>query len=103
MSTLTNEPLARAIGLIMRDDEFEVITSSGYHYVVPYTAFPRLASADPAQRSHFEVCAQGRLLHWPLLDEDIAIEHLVMGKYPVKKSVEAKHAAESRPNYGKST
>jgi len=104
MSTLHDKrkaAAARAIGLIIGEDEFAVCLSDGRRICVPYGCFPRLEGATAGQRGHFEVCAQGRLLHWPEIDEDIEVQHLVEGRLPIKESARAMVVAESKASYGK--
>ena len=38
---------------------------------------PRLARATQAQRQHFEVSSSGYGIHWPEIDEDLAITPLL--------------------------
>ena len=38
---------------------------------------PRLARATQAQRLHFEVSSSGYGIHWPEIDEDLAITPLL--------------------------
>jgi hypothetical protein len=100
MNTSENKSEVSAVGIIIMDDGFELITAEGNHYHVPYSCYPRLEAANPDQRRNFEVCANGKLLHWPLIDEDISVEHIVKGKFPVKPTKPVQFAAESRPVYG---
>lgn len=46
---------------------------------VPLAYFPRLLHATPAQRTQYEISGGGTGLHWDALDEDISVEHLLMG------------------------
>ena len=101
MSTSERNSELIAIGLVMMEDGFAVIVSDGRHYHVPYSCYPRLESASPEERANFEVCAHGRLLHWTLIDEDISVEHIMQGKFPVKSPNVMQFVAESRPCYGK--
>ena len=92
---------ARATGLIMEAEAFTVCLSDGRRISVPYHCFPRLERASPGQRSHFEAYAEGRLLRWPEIDEDIEVKHLVEGRLPVKESLRMPAVAEARAKYGK--
>jgi hypothetical protein len=38
-----------------------------------------LYAAASEQRSHYEIDAGGRFLHWPELDEDISVAQLLAG------------------------
>ena len=51
------------------------------------------------QRSHFEVYAGGKMLHWPEIDEDIEVQHIVEGRMPVKKGRSVMVVAEERGSY----
>ena len=42
----------------------------------PLVWFPRLCQATPAQRAHWELLGGGMFVHWPDVDEDIALAHL---------------------------
>ncbi len=53
-----------------------------------------------SERSHFEVYAEGRMLHWPELDEDIEVQHIVGGQMPVKLSGTVSAVAEPHAEYG---
>lgn len=44
---------------------------------VPIEWFPRLHDATPDARQHFELLGDGRIIHWPDVDEDIEVEHLL--------------------------
>lgn len=88
MSTSTANTVslpAQACGLSVGRHEFAVLLRDGRRIAVPFACFPRLADATPAQRQHFEVYADGKMLHWPDLDEDIEVQHLVDGRLPVKQ------------------
>lgn len=51
---------------------------------VPLAWFPRLLRATPAQRTAVELSAMG--LHWPDLDEDIAVAGLLAGRGDLTRS-----------------
>ncbi len=40
---------------------------------LPLSASTRLANATPAERDHWTIGSQGMSVHWPDVDEDIAI------------------------------
>ncbi len=75
---------AQACGLSIGQSEFTVMLRDGRRIVVPFACFPRLERATPEQRRHFEVYADGKMLHWPDLDEDIEVQHIADGRMPVK-------------------
>ena len=88
--------LARATRLVMGKEAFTVCLADGREIKVPYRCYPRVHDASAKQRSHFEVYADGKMIHWPDIDEDIAVQHIVEGRMPVKAHTVV---AESRVNY----
>jgi hypothetical protein len=68
---------AQAVGLIAGYSNFTVCLQDGRKIVVPYHCYPLLDEADMKQRSHFEVHAEGRLLHWPDIDEDLSTDQVI--------------------------
>lgn len=44
---------------------------------VPIAWFPRLAAGSAASRANVRITEGGRAIHWPDLDEDIGVEHLL--------------------------
>lgn len=103
MNTLSNKPndsAAVAAGVVIGEREFVVCLRDGRRLAVPYRCFPRLARASSRQRAHFEVYAGGRMLHWPEIDEDIEVGHILEGRMPVKEKCLA--VAESSTPYGTS-
>jgi hypothetical protein len=69
--------LAKAVDL---DDALMHVTlMDGRIVSVPIIWFPLLHTAASEQRSRYEIGAGGRSLHWPELDEDISVAHLLAG------------------------
>jgi len=60
---------------------------------------PRLAKATAAQRAHFEVSPAGYGIHWPEIDEDLAITPLIQQASGVEQGI--KQFAEKKARYGK--
>lgn len=65
-------------------DSMWVELADGRVLGVPLTWFPRLLRATPAQRMAVELSAMG--LHWPDLDEDIAVAGLLAGRGDLTRS-----------------
>ena len=102
MSTLDidkRKKTARAIGLVVGDIDFTVCLTDGRKIIVPYSCYPRLENADIKQRVHFEICADGRLLHWPDIDEDVEVQHIIDGRIPVKNKSNLMAVAEEGEEY----
>ena len=94
------KPANVAVGLVVGRDDFTVCLEDGRRVSIPYTRFPRLERATPDQRRHFEVRARGRMLHWPEVDEDIEVQHLLEGRLPSQAAARAGMVAEDRATYG---
>lgn len=92
----------RAVGLVIGSADFTVCLTDGRRIIVPYSCYPLLDHADMKQRAHFEVHADGRMLHWPDIDEDIAVQHILEGRMPVKGGESLMAVAEERGEYGDS-
>lgn len=67
--------------LDVRFDEHSLIVDlmDGRTISAPLVWYPRLASATPKQRSHWEKCGGGYGIHWPDVDEDLSTEGLLRG------------------------
>lgn len=48
--------------------------------LVPVQWYPRLAHGTTAERQNWEIIGRGAGIHWPDLDEDIAVEDLLAGR-----------------------
>lgn len=69
---------AEIVAVQVTEDNLQVDLADGRTLFVPILWFPRLAYGTPAERHHFEISRQG--IHWPDLDEDIAIQTLLLGR-----------------------
>ena len=72
-----NKPLAQT--LTFDEDRMWVHLADGRVLGIPLAYFPRLLDARPEQRSRYVISGRGAGLHWDELDEDISVEHLLMG------------------------
>lgn len=81
MSIVTlNVPIARAQQVMISDDALTVDLQDGRTIIVPLTWYPRLVNGTPQERQHWRLIGDGVGIHWPDLDEDIKVEHLLSGK-----------------------
>lgn len=60
-------------------DNLVVDLMDGRSIAVPLAWYPRLLSATPEQRTHWEVAGGGYGIHWPEIDEDLSTEGLLRG------------------------
>ncbi len=63
-------------------DRMRILFPDGRELLVPLSLFPKLQAATPEERSHWELIGNGIGVHWPLLDEDISIENLLIPGSP---------------------
>jgi hypothetical protein len=78
MSTLAIRN-AQATKLTFDADSMWVELSDGRTLAVPLAWFPRLLNAAPEEREKYVISGGGIGLHWDELDEDISVEHLLLG------------------------
>lgn len=81
MSTLTPEiAIARGQSVVVTDDALVVELADGRTLSVPLAWYPRLLHATPAERAGWRWIGAGQGIHWPVLDEDVSIEALLLGR-----------------------
>lgn len=79
MSTSPARPDPRVRDVRLSDTHLTVDLADGRSISVPFSWFPRLARATPAQRSAWQIAGGGYGIHWPELDEDLSAEGLLRG------------------------
>ena len=73
--------LARVLKVEVTDDTLSIDLEDGRSVSVPIGWYPRLANGTPAERANLQISGAGYGVHWPDLDEDIAVEGLLLGKH----------------------
>jgi len=68
-----------ALRVRVEDDALVVELQDGRILSVPLAYFPRLLHGTPEERQNFRLIGNGEGIHWPDLDEDISVEHLLLG------------------------
>ncbi len=58
--------------------------ADGREAALPLDAFPRLAMAPKADVKEVQVWGDGRVLHWPALEEAIPVEAVLTGRIPAQ-------------------
>ena len=86
----------RAQSVAVSDDTLSVDLVDGRTISVPTAWYPRLAHANPGERSRWRLIGQGEGIHWPDLDEDISVENLLWGKASGESQASLKRWLESR-------
>ena len=61
------------------DEMMHVHLTDGRIISVPLAWMPLLREAKPKQRARYEIGGGGTSLHWPELDEDLAVAGLLAG------------------------
>ena len=79
-ATLLDVPVVRAQHVEITDDALVVDLMDGRTIIVPLTWYPRLVAGTPQERQHWRLIGDRVGIHWPDLDEDIKVEHLLVGK-----------------------
>lgn len=71
-------PLAQGV----RFDDYSLVVEllDGRSVSVPLAWYPRLAHGSGAERTQWRLTGRGHGIHWPLLDEDIAVDDLLAGR-----------------------
>jgi predicted nucleic acid-binding protein len=65
------------IAVTCDDKNLRVRLDDGREVSAPLSQFPRLLSATPAARAHWELIGAGEGIHWPDVDEDISVDSLL--------------------------
>jgi hypothetical protein len=73
------EPRGKSVKV--SDQELTVDLVDGRTIMVPLVWFPRLWHGTPQERNHFEIFGDGAYIHWPDLDEDLAVAGLLAGQH----------------------
>lgn len=68
---------AEAVFVVVDDGFVTVTLRDGRRISAPLRRYPRLANATDDERRDWRVIGHGEGIHWPLLDEDLAISGLL--------------------------
>ena len=93
MSTLANPEPPRAIHLWFERGRLVVQLQDGRELACPLGFFPRLAAAPAEDLADWRFTGRGTGIHWPRLDEDLAIEGLLEGRRAPEADVRASPCA----------
>lgn len=79
-SSMTESSSARAQEVTITEDTLTVELADGRSIAVPLAWYPRLAHGTPEERDNWRLIDEGIGIHWPMLDEDLSLENLLMGR-----------------------
>ena len=65
--------------VVVTEDSLTVDLDDGRSIILPLAWFPRLVHARHEERENWQITGAGEGIHWPDLDEDISVEHLILG------------------------
>ncbi|MDR7485648.1 MAG: DUF2442 domain-containing protein [Armatimonadota bacterium] len=88
--------VAQAQKVRVTDEELVVDLVDGRTVAVPVQWYPRLAHGTPAERRNWKLIGRGEGIHWPDLDEDIAVEDLLTGRPSGESQVSLQRWLKSR-------
>ena len=77
MSTLAIRLDTHAVDVTIDEAALHFILADGREISAPLEWFPRLRDASPEQRQHWRLIGKGIGVHWPEIDEDIAVATLM--------------------------
>lgn len=77
MSTLAVKFDAHAVDVHIDNDALHFILADGREIAAPLEWFPRLRDASERQRQTWRLIGKGVGVHWPEIDEDIAVSTLM--------------------------
>jgi hypothetical protein len=81
MTTLVlDESSLRAVQVQVTKEALVVDLFDGRSVSVPLVWYPRLVQASAEERQQFRLIGSGEGIHWDLLDEDISVEGIVVGR-----------------------
>lgn len=71
---------AHARDVNITDDALIVELEDGRSISIPLAWYPRLLHGQESERANWYLIGKGEGIHWPELDEDIKVEHLLLGR-----------------------
>ena len=77
MNTLAVSLDTHAVDVLVDDSALHFILADGREISAPLEWFPRLRDATEAQRNKWRLIGKGVGVHWPDIDEDIAVSTLM--------------------------
>jgi hypothetical protein len=77
MSTLAVKMDSHAVDVSVDDNALHFVLADGREISAPIEWFPRLRDASEAQRKKWRLIGRGIGVHWPDIDEDIAVDTLM--------------------------
>lgn len=97
---MTSSPVdvgqALAQDVRVTNDTLIVDLTDGRTLSVPVSWYPRLAHGTPTEQAEWQLIGRGHGIHWPKLDEDIAVDDLLAGRRSGESPASLKRWLQSR-------
>lgn len=77
MNTLAVRLDSHAVDVSVDESALHFVLADGREISAPLEWFPRLRDASPVQRANWRLIGKGIGVHWPDIDEDIAVKTLM--------------------------
>ena len=77
MNTLAVKLDAHAVDVAVDEAALRFVLADGREISAPLEWFPRLRDASASQRHNWRLIGKGVGVHWPEIDEDIAVSTLM--------------------------
>lgn len=77
MNTLAVRLDSHAVDVAFANDAVHFVLADGREIAAPLEWFPRLRDASDKQRRNWRLIGKGIGVHWPEIDEDIAVSTLI--------------------------
>jgi len=87
---------ARAQAVSVNEDSLTIDLADGRTIIVPLVWYPRLWHGSPEERSNLEISADGTLIHWADLDEDLSMSGILAGRHSGESQQSLKKWLEER-------
>lgn len=80
MSTLAVRRDTHAVDVSVDEASLHFVLADGREISAPIEWFPRLRDASEVQRQNWRLIGKGIGVHWPDIDEDIAVDTLMRNR-----------------------
>lgn len=84
MSTLAVKLDPHAVDISVDEAALHFILADGREISAAQAWFPRLQDASPGQRKHWRLIDKAIGVHWPEIDEDIAVSTIILPHLPTQ-------------------
>ena len=92
---------AAAQDVTITEDTLNLDLVDGRTISVPLAWYPRLLYSSSEERRNWRLIGRGEGVHWPDLDEDLSVEHVLLGKPSGESQPSFKRWLEKRPGRSK--